>query len=405
MSSLRFRANGWDLRYRDRAGRERTERFTGGTLKRPPAAATERRAELDLELARGQHVSREEREVLFADIYAKWWAARTVSKSRTYTDEGRAKLHVLPYWGRWRICDIRPSDIDDWIALLSNRMQGDSVRACYGLLRGPLRRAVRDRLIIDPCVEIRLPKKPDRRKGFDDVLSAVELMNLTDAVVDTDPKYAGIKTNGRYRAMVFAGGWLGPRWNEILGVRRCDVNPLHSEIAFGRVVINQNGSLIYEKRGSKTDDHRIVPVPAMVMEELERHIATYCPDAGPRDYLFLTRTGTHPKRSNFARDVLRKAAVRAGLGDRRITWLTLRHTGASLMFDAGLTIFDVQQRLGHHSPVITQEVYTHLMRHRHEHGKQLMNDYIEQQLANGASNHRESEPAQPSPIEHRAKTK
>ncbi len=29
------------------------------------------------------------------------------------------------------------------------------------------------------------------------------------------------------------------------------------------------------------------------------------------------------------------------------------------MFDPGLTIFDVQERLGHHSPTVTAEVYTH----------------------------------------------
>ena len=234
-------------------------------------------------------MTREERETRFSVVYAKWWDSRQISRSRRYTDEGRARLHVLPYWGHWRICDIRPSDIDDWIAGLSTKMKGDSVRACYGLLRGPLRRAVRDRLIIDPCVEIRLPKKPDRRKSFDDVLTAGELMALADGLVDDNPRYAGLKTNGRYRAMIVAGGWLGPRWNEILGVRRGDLNPLHAEIAFGRVVINQNGAQLYEKRGSKTDDHRIVPVPAMVLDELNRHIATYCPDAGPREFIFTTR--------------------------------------------------------------------------------------------------------------------
>jgi integrase len=201
-------------------------------------------------------------------------------------------------------------------------------------------------------------------------------MSLAEHVGDPDPKYAGLKTNARYRAMIITGGWLGPRWNEILGVRRGDLNPLHGEIAFGRVVINQNGNQLYEKRGSKTDDHRIVPVPAMVLDELERHIATYCPDAGPRDYIFLNSTGGHPLRSNFRRDALGKAIIRAGLTGRRITWLTLRHTAASLMFDAGLTIFDVQRRLGHHSPVLTQEIYTHLMRERYDEGRKTMEDYI-----------------------------
>jgi hypothetical protein len=42
----------------------------------------------------------------------------------------------------------------------------------------------------------------------------------------------------------------------------------------------------------------------------------------------------------------------------------MRHTAALPMFDAGLTISEVQPRLGHHSQVLTQEVYTHLMRER-----------------------------------------
>jgi integrase len=46
------------------------------------------------------------------------------------------------------------------------------------------------------------------------------------------------------------------------------------------------------------------------------------------------------------------------------------------MSDAGLTIFDAQRRLGHHSPVVTAEVYTHLMRERYEEGRIRMEDYM-----------------------------
>jgi hypothetical protein len=42
------------------------------------------------------------------------------------------------------------------------------------------------------------------------------------------------------------------------------------------------------------------------------------------------------------------------------------------MFDAGLTIFDVQRRLGHHSPVLAQEIYTHLIRERYDEGRKTM---------------------------------
>jgi integrase len=224
------------------------------------------------------------------------------------------------------------------------------------------------------CIE--LPPKPKIRKTFDDVLTAEEATRLVAGAVDRDPKYAGIKTNGRYAALLLMGCWLGPRWNEAIGLRVCDVNPLRQEVVFGRVVVNESGNEIYEERLSKTDDARVVPAPAAVMEALVAHIAEYSPGEDRERFMFLTRNGTHIQRRNFGRDTLRPALKRAGLEDRRITWLSLRHTSASLMFDAGLTIFDVQRRLGHASPVMTAEVYTHLMRERYEEGRLLMEDYM-----------------------------
>jgi integrase len=379
VASLRYRAGGWDLRYRERSGKERTERFRGGTTKRPPAAALERKGAVEAQLVRGTFVSRDLRERPFRFYYDRWADARRISASRRYTDDQRAANHVLPYWGEWAICDIRPSDIDDWIAVLASKMGPYAVRHCYGLLRGPLRRAIKDRIIDDPCIDIALPKKPDHRKTFDDVLTAAEVDRLIEAVVDPDPRYASLRTNGRYRALVFMGCWLGPRWNEAIGLRLCDVNPLRKELTFGRIVVNQNGSTTFTEAMSKTDDARTVPVPTPVMDMLLEHIRVYRPHAAREDFLFLTRTNTHPLRSGFSRDVLAKAAKRAGLAGRHITWLTLRHTAASLMFDAGLSLFEVQQRLGHKSPTLTAEVYTHLMRERFEEGRERMEEYMRRQ--------------------------
>lgn len=376
MASLRHRAGGWDLRYRERTGRERTERFRGGTARRAPDAALDRKAEVEMELRRGKYVPREKREVAFADYYGPWATARQISVSRRFTDDQRAAKHVLPYWGTWAICDIRPSDIDDWIAILARSMGPQSVRACYGLLRGPLRRAVKDRIIDNPCIDIVLPKLPSLRKTFDDVLTAQEVDRLVAAIVDPDPRYARLKTNGRYEALVFMGAWLGPRWNEAIGLRVCDINPMRKELTFGRVVVNQNGSQTFVEAMSKTEDSRTVPVPGEVMELLVRHLATYRPHAGREDFLFTSNRDTHVLRGTFSRDVLAKSVARAGLDGRRVTWLTLRHTAASLMFDAGLTLFEVQQRLGHKSPTLTAEIYTHLMRERFEEGREKLESYM-----------------------------
>jgi integrase len=386
MAHLAWRRNGWELRYRDPSGRQRVERFSGPNGRKPPAEAAERLAAIERQLRWREYVGPEQREVSFAEYYTRWDASRQVSISRRHTDEGRARLHVLPYWGKWRIGDIRPSDIDDWVAQLATKMNPWSVRHCYALLRGPLRRAVKDRVIPDPCVDIRLPKKPEIRKTFDDVLTAVEVDALVAALSDVGEKYQSLRTNGRYAALVFMGAWLGPRWNEAIGLRICDVNMLGREVTFGRLVVNQNGSHTYVERGSKTDDWRTVPAPTPVIDALAEHITRYVANPADREaFLFTTRDGTHPLRGNFTRE-LRNAAPRAGLAGRRITWLTFRHTAASLMFDADLTLFDVQQRLGHKDPTMTARVYTHLMRERYNEGRQRLEDYMDRMRQPGVDN-------------------
>jgi site-specific recombinase XerD len=156
----------------------------------------------------------------------------------------------------------------------------------------------------------------------------------------------------------------------------CDLNPLRREVTFGRIVVNQNGSRTFEERFNKTEDCRTLPAPTEVMDALVEHLARYRPDAGREDLVFTNNRGGHILRGNFSRDALRPAVIRAGLEGRRVTWLTLRHTGASLMFDAGLTLFEVQQRLGHKSPTLTANIYTHLMRERFDEGRQKLEIYM-----------------------------
>jgi integrase len=376
VASVRYRANGWELRYRDRDRKERTERFPGPPTRKPPADVIARRHEVEAQLRSGTYVPREARDAPFRTFFDKWWDARRISATRKHTDRQRADKHVIPKWGSWPISQIRPSDIDDWIADLSKTLGPESVRDCYALLRGPLRRAVRDRIIPDPCIDITLPKLPDISKTFDDVLSADELDRLTAAFRDDTEKYARLRTNHRYQALVFMGGWLGPRWNEAIGLRMCDINPDRHEITFGRQVINQNGSHTFIETGSKTGDWRTVPVPRPVMDALNAHIARYRPDAGREDLIFTNNRGGHILRGNFSRDALSPAVTRAALDARRITWLTLRHSAASLMFDAGLTLFEVQHRLGHKSPTLTANVYTHVMRERFDEGRTRLETYM-----------------------------
>ena len=77
------------------------------------------------------------------------------------------------------------------------------------MVRGPLRGAARDRIIADPCIDIKLPKLKDISKTFGEVLTADEVDRLTVAMLEVTDKYSSLRTNHRYQALVFMGACLG----------------------------------------------------------------------------------------------------------------------------------------------------------------------------------------------------
>ncbi|MGO9888314.1 MAG: tyrosine-type recombinase/integrase [Solirubrobacteraceae bacterium] len=74
--------------------------------------------------------------------------------------------------------------------------------------------------------------------------------------------------------------------------------------------------------------------------------------------MFTTRTGLRPSDRNLRR-ILDAAAKKAGVVG--VSHHTLRHTHGSMLLDQGWTIPEISKRLGHANPMITAEVYSHVM--------------------------------------------
>ncbi len=77
-------------------------------------------------------------------------------------------------------------------------------------------------------------------------------------------------------------------------------------------------------------------------------------------YVFLDSAGapyTSAQRRDRVGKVTKAAMVAAGIEGR--SFIHLRHTAASLMVQAGVPLFEVQQILGHSTPAMTQR-YAHL---------------------------------------------
>ena len=79
----------------------------------------------------------------------------------------------------------------------------------------------------------------------------------------------------------------------------------------------------------------------------------------PGDPVFGTTTGTPLRDENVRQRVLKPAGRRAG-----VPWVgfhTFRHTCASLLFEGGKDVKQVQEWLGHADPGFTLRTYVHLL--------------------------------------------
>jgi integrase len=80
---------------------------------------------------------------------------------------------------------------------------------------------------------------------------------------------------------------------------------------------------------------------------------------GERAPVFATPAVRELHPSNVSCRVLKPAARSVGL--EWVSFHTFRHTCASLLFEAGKDVKQVQQWLGHADPAITLRTYVHLM--------------------------------------------
>ena len=103
----------------------------------------------------------------------------------------------------------------------------------------------------------------------------------------------------------------------------------------------------------KTHQHRAVPIPRFLVDELAAHVEGKAPD----ELVFTATDGGPLRNTNFRQ---RLARCGEGCGPAGLRVHDLRHTAASLAVGSGANSKAVQQMLGHASAAMTLDVYAGL---------------------------------------------
>jgi len=145
----------------------------------------------------------------------------------------------------------------------------------------------------------------------------------------------------------------GCRQGELLGLHWTDIDWKNSQIHIQRT-FNKSRWCAPKTKGS---DRRIDIGPA-TMQALKGWRLACLPNE--LDLIFPNKAGLPINYSNMVNRYYFTALETAGIP--RIKFHDLRHTTASLMIEAGENVVYIQSQLGHSSPTVTLNVYTHLMK-------------------------------------------
>ncbi|MBA2312549.1 MAG: site-specific integrase [Actinobacteria bacterium] len=328
----------WEVRYRSPEGASRQRTFLRKTEAQRFAATVE------VDKAEGRYVDPRAGRVTFGEWAARWQETTVNLKPTTQAaHESLLRSVILPTFGHCQLSRIKPIDLSEWVAGLSETgLSASRIRNAYFTLSGIFKAATQSGLIArSPCIGVKLPK-PARRDMT--CLSASQVSAVANEVPE------------RYQALIYLLAYGGLRWGEAVALRRGRVNLLRARVEVKEAAPEVNGALHFGE--PKTFEHRSVALPSFLRDLLAGHLGAFTAD-DPRALVFTSPEGDPLRSPNFRRRVWFPALKAAGL-PASVRIHDLRHTAASLLIAQGAHAKVVQAHLGHASIVVTMHRYGHL---------------------------------------------
>lgn len=329
---------GWEARYRDQIGRERSRTFS--TRRMAQGFADRQSADVQRGEFRDPRLAR-----LTVDHWAElWWATTVDLKPNTRgAYESIVHRHFEPTFGSRGVAGINRTDVARFVADLSASGIGPgTVRSIVSVLRLVFATALGAGPITqNPVVGVRLPRSAASETLF---LVPEQIVALADAI---DP---------RYRTLVLFAAYTGIRAGEIEALRVQRVDLGRGAVDVVESLADVRGRLVFGP--TKTYSRRTVRLPAFLCDLVAAHLADRPVD--PDALVFVGEQGG-PMRHNLFYARRFKPAVRAAGLPERLRFHDLRHTCAALLIAQGAHPRAMMERLGHSSVQVTIDRYGHLL--------------------------------------------
>ena len=299
----------------------------------------------------------------------EWLSVKTPYLERSTAEAYQIYIgkHLAPYFGEKHLADLRPIDVQRYV---SDKLKGGrcdlkggglsrvSVRKHLNVLKQALSDAVvYEFLQSNPAACIKLPRVPS-------VSPAIEFLTIEQG------QRLVSCFSGAFRLLVLMSLYYGLRRSEVIGLRWSSVDLEANTFTVEHTVV-KNTTIECKDRTKTENSRRSFSLFPDVREGLEMLKMRQKTERAERitsgatylesDYLF-----RHPDGRLFRPDYVTRAFERVARAEISPTFRfhDLRHATASILFERGWSVKDVQEWLGHADVETTLNIYVHYTRAR-----------------------------------------
>ncbi|MCT3248133.1 site-specific integrase [Lactiplantibacillus plantarum] len=330
--------------------------------------------EAQLELARlklefDEHGKQKRDNSTYKAVYELWTVEykATVAESTYVKTTGYFKHHILPAFGNYRIekitMDYCQQIINGWFKQFKKYqtiMNYASLVFKYAIKHGLIERNPVDLITYPRHKEL---VKTDEWENFFD---KNELKAFLSALDSEDKKQGNYKADTLFRVLAFTG----MRKGEALALTWDKIDFQQGTITINQALSRGEDARLYVKPPKTKNSNRVIDIDNntirvlkqwQIRQRQELFMLGYNVNDNKQPQLVFCNT----KNSYLPPSRLRTWLVRI-LNKYHLKYITVhgfRHTHASLLFEAGASLKQVQERLGHSDISTTMNVYAHVSKH------------------------------------------
>ena len=297
---------------------------------------------------------------LYREIFEKWFKSYqgTVEATTASRTLDIFRLHILPTFGDKQIKKISPLDCQGFITEKAETFR--NIKQIKSYTSKVFDFAIKMRLLKhNPMAEIILPRR--KHAPAENFWSVQELQKFLSIVLKEEP----YKHYVLFRLLAYSG----LRKGELYALRWADINfdseTLSISKSLGRIkgkAIEKGTKNEFSVRKIKLDTETLAILYKWKQQsQKERAQLSVTPLSIEQDYLFTYRTqagAVEPLHADYINNILNRIIRHHHL--KKISPHGFRHTHCSLLFEAGATIKEVQERLGHENIQTTMDIYAHV---------------------------------------------